>query len=114
MEDTIKVVVYESLDNVVEYETTYEQFAEISRILKEVNSKKKLTTDEISQSNPTALLELFSKSLSFGSTEKPLIYDLSEKPDNFSIEEIIAKFKKEKVVLVESKGKKTINTKLTF
>lgn len=102
MDDTIKIKVNEN-GKWLEYSLSYEDFDIIQPILDRCKDKKECTFDP---TDPISMLEMIMPSSPFGMAQQQqrrcIIYNLKERPQKMTKEEVIATYKRDGVLFVES------------
>lgn len=97
MDDTIKIKVNEN-GKWTEYNLSYEDFEYIQPILDRCKDKKECTFDP---SDTRAMFEMPMPSFGMG-RQQHIIYNLKERPQEMTKEEVIATYKREGVLFVDS------------
>lgn len=103
MEDTIAIKVKESAygqDKWFEYDLSYEEFAYIQPILEGCKNKKECPI--IDPNNPDSISTFMNTFTLFGVNKKTVIYNLKEKPKDYTLEQVMDFYKKENIILVEN------------
>lgn len=101
MDDTIKIKVNEN-GKWMEYNLSYEEFGYIQPILDGCKDKKECSLD---LSDPKTMFEMMLQSSPFGMTPQQrrcIIYNLKERPQDMTKEEVMTIYKREGVLFVES------------
>lgn len=106
MEDTIKLKVNEN-GTWYEYNLSYEDFAYIQPVLDRCKDKKEVPLFD--PSDPEAPMRLTQQLLlpMFQGNNKGFIYNLLEKPNGYTMDEVIEKYRKDNFLLVEGESIQT-------
>lgn len=102
MEDKITIKVKELIrgqEKWMEYNLSYEEFAEVYKILSKCEDKKECPVFD--SNDPQTSVEMFAKLMLPFNQQKGIMYNIKEKPKDKSIEEVIDYYNRHNILLVE-------------